>query len=173
MFNNLIEYAWEVIRTVANEVERSEVGSISAPSSPLPEPVRRISEEAISIMNRLSERRFTLARQTSMINEINSRASVDLSEDEGFFPRSRKGSLYPACAFIEDFAEANERERRASLAEISGLEKLTSFRRPSDSSLSGTRPSPSLTTSVSEAIQEDEETCPEDGKSSNDSKPTA
>ncbi len=158
---------------MANEVERSEVGSISAPSSPLPEPVRRISEEAQKIIKSLSERRFTLARQTSMINEINSRASVDLSEDEGCFPRSRKGSLYPACAFIEDFAEANERERRASLVEVAGLDKLASFRRPSDSSLIGMRPSPSLTTSITEAIQEDEETSPDDGKSSNDSKPKA
>lgn len=160
------EYAWEVIRTVASEVEKTEVGSDSSPSSPVPEPVRRISLEAQSIMKSLSERRFTLARQTSMINEINCRASVDLTDEEGLVPRSRKNSLYPASAFNDDFAEAFERERRASAAEL-GVPAILLNRRVSDSSAKCS----SLTTSISEAIQEDEETSPETGEASNDSGP--
>lgn len=126
----LVEYAWEVIKTVANEVERSEVGSPD--SEVIPEPIpamRRVSQEAQSILKALSQgRRYTLARQTSTINEVITRTSFDAYDDETVLPRSRKGSLYPASEFKDDFAEAVERERRASLIEI-GEDKIAALRR--------------------------------------------
>jgi len=165
-------YAWEVIKAVANEIEKTEVGS--EPSSPVPEPVRRMSKETQDIIKSLSERRFTLARQTSTINEIIGRTSVDMTDDEVLLPRSRRGSLFPVCAFIDDFAEGTERDRRASLVDL-GLDKLalgsSTFRRPSDSSMSGLRGGPTAGSSFYEAIiKEDEENVVEDGKPSSETK---
>lgn len=133
-------------------MEKSEVGS---PDYPSPEPVRRVSAETTEILKGLSERRYTLARQTSEITNIMGRQSVDLTEDEALIPRSRRGSVFPVSAFIDDYAEANERERRASSVDL-GLDKLL-LGAPR---LSG---GTSLSTSISEAIKEDDETFLENG----------
>ncbi|ODM92651.1 Tyrosine decarboxylase [Orchesella cincta] len=100
-------YAWEVIKAVATEIEKSEVGS--EPSSPEPEPVRRMSKETQDILKGLAERPLYIGQAYIPINEIVARASVDLTDDEVLLPRSRRGSLFPACAFIDDFSEGKER----------------------------------------------------------------
>lgn len=77
---------------------------------PIPIPSgRRPSKEITDIYEALNKgRRHTLARQTSTVNEILNRSSFDLNEcEERMTPRSRRGSLFPASEFIDDFAGAN------------------------------------------------------------------
>jgi len=110
-----VEYAWDVIKKTADEIGTEVSGVVVA--APATEEMRRFSQEIKEISEGLEKRRFTLARMTSVLDETKTRASFDLEDGETLIPRSRQGSLFPACEFIDDFAgaEVTSRSRSASL----------------------------------------------------------
>lgn len=108
-----VEYAWSVIRETAEEVmelHAEELGGVqvSEVAHGGEGKGRRVSKEVTEIYKDLGKRRFTLARETSILNDITSRGSVDLCDEE-VVPRSRSGSLFPASAFVDDFQQARSR----------------------------------------------------------------
>jgi len=115
------DYAWNVIKEYAVDVMdlyKDEVGGTQV-SSPMektpPSPTgRRPSKEITELYKDLGKRRYTLANQTSIINDITGRTSVDLYDDETLAPRSRAGSRFPVNCFVDDFAQAT-RSRSGSL----------------------------------------------------------
>lgn len=105
------EFAWNVITQTAGEIGTTEV---SPPGSPSPGADRKLSEETQEILKGLKERRFTLARMTSVLDDTKARGSIEIDDDENLVPRSRRGSLFPASEFIDDFPEAETANRSRS-----------------------------------------------------------
>lgn len=109
-----LEFAWGVISDTAKQIGSTEV---SPPGSPIPvgESDRKISQETQEILKGLQERRYTLARMTSVVDECYARSSFDLDSDENLVPRSRRGSLFPASEFVDDFHAAEPSSRKNSM----------------------------------------------------------
>jgi len=109
-----------VIQETAEEVMELHGEGGGAQVSELPPPAagwgRRASAEVTEIYKGLGQRRFTLARETALINDITARTSIDLGDEEIMLPRTRSGSLFPVSAFVDDFAQAQGcRSRSGSL----------------------------------------------------------
>ena len=113
-WNVIQEYAVDVMDLYSDEVGAGQVAP-TAELSPPPVPTgRRPSKEITELYKDLGKRRYTLAKQVSVINDITGRTSVDMYDDETLQPRSRSGSLFPVSCFIDDFSQAT-RSRSGSL----------------------------------------------------------
>lgn len=146
-----VEFAWNVITQTAGEIGTSEVSPPESPSHL--DNNRKLSEETQAILQGLKERRFTLARMTSMFDSTMARNSVDI-DDENLVPRSRRGSIFPACEFVDDFAEADPASRSRS-SSVFQEPPLASPKRRTSRSLSVVSGGPG--TSLNEPIKEVDE----------------